>query len=56
MKLTAPDQALCSDITYIYTEEGFVYLSLVVDMFAKDIVGWAMSDRPTRTTATGMLR
>ena len=39
MKLTAPDQALCSDITYIYTEEGFIYLSLVMDMFAKDIVG-----------------
>lgn len=44
MEITAPDQALCSDITYIYTEEGFVYLSLVMDMFAKDIVGWAMSD------------
>ena len=53
MKLTAPDQALCSDITYIYTEEGFVYLSLVMDMFAKDIVGWAMSD--TLETETGPL-
>ena len=53
MKLTAPDQALCSDITYIYTEEGFVYLSLVMDMFAKDIVGWAMSD--TLETEAGPL-
>ena len=53
MKLTAPDQALCSDITYIYTEEGFIYLSLVMDMFAKDIVGWAMSD--TLETETGPL-
>ncbi len=44
MELTAPDQALCSDITYIYTEEGFLYLSLVMDMFARDIVGWATSD------------
>ena len=53
MKLTAPDQALCSDITYIYTEEGFIYLSLVMDMFAKDVVGWAMSD--TLETESGPL-
>ena len=42
MALSAPDQALCSDITYIYTEEGF--LSLMEDMFVRDIVGWAVSD------------
>ncbi len=54
MTLTAPDQAVCSDITYIYTEEGFVYLSLVMDMFAKDIVGWAMSD--TLETEAGPLK
>ena len=53
MELTVPDQALCSDITYIYTEEGFIYLSLVMDMFAKDVVGWAMSD--TLETETGPL-
>ena len=53
MEITAPDQALCSDITYIYTEEGFIYLSLVMDMFAKDIVGWAMSD--TLETESGPL-
>lgn len=53
MMLTAPDQALCSDITYIYTDEGFIYLSLMMDMFAKDIVGWAMSD--TLETESGPL-
>jgi transposase InsO family protein len=53
MKLTAPNQALCSDITYIYTEEGFIYLSLMMDMFAKDIVGWAISD--TLETESGPL-
>ena len=53
MEITAPDQALCSDITYIYTEEGFIYLSLVMDMFAKDIIGWAMSD--TLETESGPL-
>ncbi len=44
MKITVPDQALCSDITYIYTEEGFLFLSLMMDMFAHDIVGWAVSN------------
>ena len=53
MEITAPDQALCSDITYIYTEEGFIYLSLVMDMFAKDIIGWAISD--TLETESGPL-
>ena len=54
MALTAPDQALCSDITYIHTEEGFLFLSLMEDMFAKDIVGYAVSD--TLETEDGPLR
>lgn len=44
MAIDAPDQALCSDITYIYTEEGFLFLSLMMDMFVRDIVGWAVRD------------
>jgi transposase InsO family protein len=35
---------VCSDITYIYTEEGFLFLSLMMDMFVRDIVGWAVCD------------
>ena len=54
MTIGRPDQALCSDITYLYTEEGFLYLSLMMDMFAKDIVGWALSD--TLETETGPLK
>ena len=44
MAIDAPDQALCSDITYIYTEEGFLFLSLMMDMYVRDIVGWAVRD------------
>lgn len=44
MEINAPDQALCSDITYIYTEEGFLFLSLMMDMYVHDIVGWAVRD------------
>ena len=54
MALVAPDQALCSDITYVYTEEGFLYLSLMEDMFARDIVGYAISD--TLETEDGPLK
>ena len=54
MSIDRPDQALCSDITYVYTEEGFLYLSLVMDMFARDIVGWALGD--TLETEDGPLK
>ncbi len=44
LKIDSPNQALCSDITYIYTDEGFLFLSLMMDMFVRDIVGWAVKD------------
>lgn len=37
-------QAVCADITYISTGEGFLFLALVMDMVAKDIVGWDISE------------
>lgn len=37
---TAPDQVWVADITYLDTDEGFVYLSLVTDMVSRKIVGW----------------
>ena len=54
MVIDRPDKALCPDITYIYTEEGFLYLSLMEDMFAKDIAGYAISD--TLETEDGPLK
>lgn len=54
MELTAPNQAICADITYIYSEEGFLYLSLMMDMVGKDIVGYAISD--TLETVDGPLK
>ena len=44
MELTRPNQAVCADITYISTGEGFLFLALVMDMVAKDIVGWDISE------------
>jgi len=43
-ELTGPHQALVSDITYIRTREGFMYLSLVMDAWSRAIVGYDCSD------------
>lgn len=43
-KITAPGQALVSDITYIRSEEGFMYLALVMDAYSRAIVGYDCSD------------
>jgi len=39
-----PNQLWASDITYIWTQEGWLYLAVVVDLFSRQIVGWAMSN------------
>lgn len=44
LSLTGPDQAWVSDITYIRTSQGFMYLSLVMDAFSRTIVGYDCSD------------
>lgn len=41
--LTAANQVWVSDITYIETESGFVYLHLVTDAYSKKIMGWCLS-------------
>ncbi len=39
---TAPDRLWVADITYIPTWSGFLYLAMVLDVFSRKIVGWAM--------------
>ena len=39
-----PDAAWCSDITYIWTSEGFVYLTSVMDLYSRKIISWVLSD------------
>lgn len=38
-----PNAVWCTDITYIHTREGFVYLSCIMDLFSRKIVGWKLS-------------
>lgn len=41
---TAPNQLWVSDITYLKTQQGFVYLSLITDAYSRKIVGYDLSD------------
>jgi putative transposase len=52
----APDEKWGVDISYVWTMEGWLYLAIVVDLFSRKIVGWAMSDRMKRGLAVDALR
>jgi len=43
----APDQAWVTDITYIPTGEGWLYLAVILDLYSRFAVGWALSERIT---------
>lgn len=42
----APNQVWCGDITYIWTGNRWSYLAVVLDLYSRRVIGWAMSDRP----------
>lgn len=42
------NQVWASDITYIHTREGWLYLAMVLDLHSRSVVGWAMGDRLQR--------
>lgn len=39
-----PDAVWCSDITYIWTDDGFVYLTSIMDLYARKIIAWTLSN------------
>ena len=39
-----PNAVWCTDITYIWTQNGFVYLNCVMDLFARKIIAWTLAD------------
>ena len=41
----APDQFWVTDITYIRTHEGFLYLAVVIDLFLRRVIGWSLQSR-----------
>jgi putative transposase len=51
-----PNQKWLTDITYIPTQEGWLYLAAVLDLYSRRIVGWAMLDRMTAELTIGALK
>jgi len=45
--VATPDTLWASDITYISTAEGWLYLAVTLDLFSRKVIGWAFSDRLT---------
>ena len=50
------NQVWVGDITYIGTDEGWLYLAVVLDLFSRKVVGWAMSERMTATLVCDALQ
>lgn len=46
-QVAVPDRCWAGDITYIWTQEGWLYLAVLLDLCSRRIVGWAVSDRLT---------
>jgi len=44
---TAPNQKYVSDITYLWTDEGWLYLATVIDLHSRMVIGWSLSERMT---------
>jgi len=42
---TSVNQKWCGDITYLWTDEGWVYLAMVMDLYSRKVIGWSMSSR-----------
>lgn len=55
IKIQHPDQVWVSDITYIWTRERWMYLSVVMDLYSRKIVGWSMSNRLKKELVTEAL-
>ena len=52
----APNQVWTSDITYIATDEGWLYLTAVIDLFSRQVVGWSMAAHMQTSAVTDALR
>jgi transposase InsO family protein len=51
----APNQVWTSDITYLWTDEGWLYLAIVLDLFNREVVGWSLKPHMTADIVTDAL-
>jgi putative transposase len=54
--VTRPNTAWVTDMTYLWTPQGWLYLAVIIDLFSRRIVGWSMSERIDRKLALDALR
>ncbi len=52
----AANQKWVSDITYVPTDEGWLYVAVVMDLYSRRVVGWAMAERMTATLVMDALQ
>jgi transposase InsO family protein len=52
---TAPNEAWVTDITFLWTAQGWLYLAVILDLFSRRVVGWATSENVERHLALAAL-
>ena len=52
---SGPNQVWTADITYLWTDEGWLYLAIVLDLFNREVVGWSLKPRLTADLVTDAL-
>lgn len=50
-----PNQVWCGDITYIWTGKRWAYLAVVIDLYARRVIGWSMSERADKALVVNAL-
>ena len=45
----APNQKWCGDISYVWTDEGWLYLAVVIDLYSRAVIGWSIQSTLSRT-------
>jgi len=53
--VTQPNQVWVGDITYIPTNEGFLYLAILLDLFSRKVIGWRLDDHMEELLVRGAL-
>ena len=51
-----PNEVWVGDITYVWTAEGWIYLAIVIDLFSRQVVGWAISNRMKKDLVIDAIR
>ena len=54
--MPTPNRGWVTDITYMWTLEGWLYLAVILDLFSRRVVGWSLSERLERGIALDALK